>query len=824
MNTIQKEKIKILFKQLKDNFKQSNIIKLYKYCIEEFEKDYMFKIKSHNSLCKKNIIPINLIPTDINKTEILYFYGNTTIKEIYGYLIEKYNSEKYTFDINLKIEKEKEIENKILDKSYYNKTLNELITKKTELIINIKEVIQDKLITNENEEKKLTKTFENILKKWFRSFSNGRNKMNKKRFADLVNKITNKKDDFFKEDNIKILGFFKKYSYNSEYIKEEQFINFYKTICLQNDKTKMDLIRNNIKNMNLRPDLTKLPEEINIDFSPRFYLSNEIKGDKNLYIMDIFDENYKNEIDEELYDFKSFLSTNEKLYNNILENFNSNENMKLSNSFDKYMNNLYILIIIESIIEDAAIQNNKNIEKNKVIDVYKYFKGEEDKKLKFFIKFFDYNYEDIISYASKILEKLNGENDYNAQKHNLCIRCCSKCLDIINNIYISYHNLKYDNPNIEKLGLESLKEKIKENVLDKKIEFKNLVIQILSFIKKYYNQYDNVEEYEFKEKLPNLIKNCYFILFSLLYKNNEIFNYIENSKSKELFHSVISNIFDLSKNPKNIVYMKLLLINISEQIEIELNHEFLSYLIQILYKKLKDILSKKDFDVEIHSLYLIHLIKYSEDRDQLKKNLKPILIEIMKLFYNHYKSKDERTNEKALFSLTNKILEYKRINKYEIFDNDAFNYFKDFLNELESTEETKMNEKDKKFKGIVENLESNKDKKFIFKIDLNELISTKKQNNKENADKFLEIINKYCIKYLETKNEINKDILILLVSKINDLKKEENKLGEEKDSNKSDKNLSNQKKDKLKKKIKKNSEYVGLRNLDKMQYLNCVIQ
>ena len=543
----------------------------------------MFKIKSHNSLCKKNIIPINLIPTDINKTEILYFYGNTTIKEIYGYLIEKYNSEKYTFDINLRIEMGKE--NKILDESYYNKTLNELIKLRTKLIISIKEIIPDKLITIENEEKKLTKNFENILKKWFGYFSNGHNEMNKKQCEVYVNKITNQK-----KDDIKKLIYFKKILKKTEYIKEEQFINFYKIICFQNDQTKMAFIRNNIKNMNLRPDLTKLPEEINIDFLPRYYLSNEIKGDKNLYIMDIFDENYKNEIDEELYDFKSFLSTNEKLYNNILENFNSDKKMKLSNSFDKYMNNLYILIIIESIIEDAAIQNNKNIEKNKVIDVYKYFKGEEDKKLKFFIKFFDYNYEDIISYASKILEKLNGENDYNAQKHNLCIRCCSKCLDIINNIYISYHNLKYDNPNIEKLGLESLKEKIEENDLVKKIDssdiYKNLVIQILSFIEKYYNKYDNVLEYEFKEKIPNLIKNCYFILFSLLYKNNEIFNYIENSKSKELFLSVISNIFDLSNNKKNIVYMKLLLINISAQIDIKLNHEFLSYLMDLLPKKI----------------------------------------------------------------------------------------------------------------------------------------------------------------------------------------------------------------------------------------------
>ena len=273
-----KEKIKILFKQLKDNLnnqKNSNIIKLYKYSIEEFEKDYMFKIKSHNSLCKKNIIPINLNLTVKKKTEILYFYGNTTIKEIYGYLIEKYNSEKYTFDINLKIEKGKE--NKILDESYYNKTLNELIKLRTKLIISIKEIIPDKLITIENEEKKLTKNFENILKKWFGYFSNGHNEMNKKQCEVYVNKITNQKDDFFKEDDIKILVFFKKYSYNSKYIKEEQFINFYKIKCFQNDQTKMAFIRNNIKNMNLRPDLTKLPEEINIDFLPRYYLRMKLK-------------------------------------------------------------------------------------------------------------------------------------------------------------------------------------------------------------------------------------------------------------------------------------------------------------------------------------------------------------------------------------------------------------------------------------------------------------------------------------------------------------------------------------------------------------------
>ena len=81
--------------------------------------------------------------------------------------------------------------------------------------------------------------------------------------------------------------------------------------------------------------------------------------------MDIFNEKeeLKTSLSEELFDFISFLSLNENLYNNILNNYNSNENMKLSKKSNEVINNLYTLLIIESIIEDVAIIYNNKKEK-----------------------------------------------------------------------------------------------------------------------------------------------------------------------------------------------------------------------------------------------------------------------------------------------------------------------------------------------------------------------------------------------------------------------------------------------------------------------------
>ena len=137
----------------------------------------------------------------------------------------------------------------------------------------------------------------------------------------------------------------------------------------------------------------------------------------------------------------------------------------------------------------------------------------------------------------------------------------------------------------------------------------------------------------------------------------------------------------------------------------------------------------------MQTLYLKKLINYSEDKEQLKEKLTNILKEIMKFLYNHYKSKKKSINEEALFNLINDILNYERLNKYEIFGNDEKFYFQDYLNKFESIEEIKLN-KIEKFKNIVENIESNKENKFISIEELNKLISTKNKILKKNKINF----------------------------------------------------------------------------------------
>ena len=829
------QQLNLLYKQIKEYFSCSpnqDIIRLYEYSIEEFEKDYVLKIKPHRSLCKKAIISLKL--ADKDKEETILFYGNTTINNIYFYLIKKCESKNAYFDINLKNEKGIIT----LDNEHSNKTLNDLITKKIELKIVRKEIIPDPLFTNENNQKVLTKKFENLLKEWFRYFSNGRHKMDRKQLANCVNKLTKKKGELFTENSIKIYGFLKKYSDNFEYISEDQFIKFYKDILIKNDKERIPYIWKNIKDMNHRQDLTKFPAEIKNESLPRYFLINETEEYKDLSLMNIFNEKHKYETNEELYNFKSFLATNINLYNKILHNYNSDESMKLSNNFNEFINNLYILIIIESIIEDVEIINNKQINESKIIDEYNLFNEDGDKKTQFFVKFFDYNYSDLIDYASKILEKLNDEKDYDKKKHNLFIRCCSKCLDIINNIYISYYDLKYDSiinkDNIKIIEYKSLKNIMIENDLNTKIQssslYENIAIQIMKFIDKYYNEYDNIsKEIDIKQPLQNLIKNCYLLLFSLLYNNSDIFKYI-NNKSKELLDHIIYDLFDFDKNKKNMAYMILLLFNVSKQTEMKLNCEFLSYIIDILFKELEEDINKNRTRMRMHIVYLKNLIEYSAHKEELNKKMTSILKKLIEIFFNKLTSENENSNiNDVLSSIIDTILKNEKniLSNYELFGRDELLYYDSFLNKYAIKEEKIMNEKHEKFKKIEQKLESNKENKFISIDEIKSLITDEKKPTtptpEKNDDKIFELINKYCILFLNSKNVTDKEKINKLVSKLKKVKEKEDE--ENKDNNKSNNNRSGEKAKKLnKKRIKKKSKYIGIRNLGTLCYLDSVIQ
>ena len=125
--------------------------------------------------------------------------------------------------------------------------------------------------------------------------------------------------------------------------------------------------------------------------------------------MDIFKEKYKNSLDIDIYNFLFSLSTDENLYDNILNNFNTDENMKFTKNQEEYITNLYTLNIIKSIFEDVEFFNSENIKLKEIkvcendYDLYK-FEHNKELKNKFFIDFIKSNYLDLIEYAIKNLE------------------------------------------------------------------------------------------------------------------------------------------------------------------------------------------------------------------------------------------------------------------------------------------------------------------------------------------------------------------------------------------------------------------------------------
>ena len=80
--------LNFLFKKCDDYLNESsdtsNIIDLFKYAINNSEKNYILKINSLCSLSKKTIFKFTISFND--KKEDLYFYGNTRINEINNYL------------------------------------------------------------------------------------------------------------------------------------------------------------------------------------------------------------------------------------------------------------------------------------------------------------------------------------------------------------------------------------------------------------------------------------------------------------------------------------------------------------------------------------------------------------------------------------------------------------------------------------------------------------------------------------------------------------------------------------------------------------------
>ena len=331
-----------------------------------------------------------------------------------------------------------------------NKTINELIKNGRKLEIKKESFDKAKLLdSNDN----LTEKFNEILTDWFKIYSKQKDTMNRKELANFFNKLCGKNKSLFNKESMKIYDFLKENSKSLERITLNEFKAFYKKAC----QNKYNDVINNIKNMNLTPNLTRKIQEINNNILPRYYLSNKVDEFKESYLWKSLMNNFTHSLKEEIFNFLSFLCVNEELYNNILNDFNNKDYMKFCQKNEYYIENLNNLYIIESIIEDVEIHNYKaNINDNqKEIILYENIYPQklnpfEDEKYfekinNFFINFIKNSYSDLVMYTSLILEKLNNykeETDYNNDNNNnIIIHSCIKSLDIINIIYNSYHNI-----------------------------------------------------------------------------------------------------------------------------------------------------------------------------------------------------------------------------------------------------------------------------------------------------------------------------------------------------------------------------------------------
>ena len=789
-------------KLMKDE--QMNGAKLFKCIIEEIEKYYLSKYKSHFSLCKKNIFKIN----------DFYFFGNTKIDEINNYLLKNYPNIYYEF--NLLINKEE----RALDLSETNKTLNELKDNNMYLKIYKKEIIKDKLY----EDHKLTKKFNDVLEFIFRLFSNNKEIMDKNDVSKFISKVTQK---YYGPDNFKVKDFFRKNADSKDTIKKKDFLNFFSNKCKDN----IELIWDNIKNLNYYPDLSKIkevecPKKFDLKYNIRFKLSNTKINKNPEFIIYELREKYKKSLQKEVFDFILFLSTNTNIYKKVLDSFNSDNELKLTSNYDDYINNIYTLIIIESIFEDIELKNNKKYQNlNICSEKYTPFDNEEndEKKKKFSIDFFNNNYSDLLDYITEILKRIYTEEK---NRNEIIIRCCLKGFEIINNIYNGYYKINYEEENENIFVIKLSMDLIKKNKLEKNIEdhaqYNNLINQILNFILKFHslNEKDN------NKYMSLLVDNCYYLLFSLLYTNENIYkNSInDNEKNKKLLSEIILNILTADESEKNNEYINKLFISFLNKNEKKMPLDFISLLINITFSIFENnnldkskILLKQFFSKYLSSLcvYAVNNEKYNE--------LKTKLLKIYEETYKYIKSKSNDINKedkKDSLCCNYLLVLIKCLDKLENLRKEIINYkyddetLYDLLMKIFNIEiEKRIENIIKKYKYIDDLIKDNDQNKFVSYdkvLEAQNKISELNKINYGNKNNLLKEMISYCSFNLSSENNINEINKIIL------------QLKEMKEIDDDNLKLSKKINDDKRKRNKK--YYPGLKNLGNICYLNSVIQ
>ena len=786
-------------------------MKLLEYIIEQKEKYHVTNIKSHWNLCKKSLVRISFLEDEKEKEEkkdkakdnnnYLYFYENSTVIEILNAVREKFGKKNlYEFICGDNIIEEKD----------YNKTINDISKEKKSLKIRQKQYEQ--LMKNG----KLTEKFENILKNIFNSYCNNERIMDK----DCIHKfISNAINIKMNKTDMRIYSLLK--YVKREIIEEKLFLSYY--LNKINDG-KENIVWENMYNLGFNSNLEKIKdiEILEKEKNIRYYLSNKIKEEKP-FINELKEKN-KETKDINLMNFILLFATNNELYNNMINNDFTNDEYKFTSNPKNYIDNIYNLIIIESIMEDIELNEMKKKEENKdkiYFEKYLPFDANEniEKKENFFINFIKNGYNDLIEYISLLLKDIN-ENGIKEMEILQII--CLKGLEIINNIYGTYYNLEKKNENFLKIQSPNyliLNNKLDENII--KLEtYKDIIEQLIIFLNK------NVK-YESSDKneniVNNLISNCFNLLFYLIYTRYEAFEYINNDeKIKTIFNQII---FLILSNNKNLAFQLVLLTNKVKSKSI--SNKYISFSIDLIFGLIKNNEFDKLDKVFTNAIsYIYAVIKYDFDNklNITKEHLNQIRLNINNLInlidINNINDKNT-INFINIIKVLRKIcpLNLKELKEeiinIKINNEKTLNEF--VLELLLFLEKNKLKFNKIKFEKIKALLESPENKYISY----NELINNIKNEENDDIDMIKE--NPFIKELYEFYNwsisgTTNKDEKMKsMINIFNGMKKLEDE-----NINVINSILNNQNKSKVLR--KKYGKYVGMTNLGTTCYLNSIMQ
>ena len=748
-------------------------ITLLKLIIIESEKQYISKPKSHLSLLKNCLIRIPLMKEGSNDL----LFGNTSINELKVILSKIYNmspddiSLRYTEKYLKFLKKNNLIEKEDVDESDNNSSLYDLLLKndniksdfkpEERLVYNRKKIKKVKLMVDNEMNPKLIK----ILKEWYEQFTEGTGKMDEKGIINFIRGVLGIHSDVSER---RIQSFMENDKEGKGYVSEEEFINFYKN-SIKNKSEKNTAVWDNLRQMGVREDLRKKNETFEIKYIQNEKLPRYILGNDLSFIENLIQKYYKSpNSNTSLLDFLFYLTTNESIYNDILEGNlyaqeegNSNKESFIYKGLN-YSNNYaelnYIFIIIESIFQDLEIYlYDKFKDKNYSIifndyrifsEVYEPFDNEDkiEKKINFVKNLMKAeNLQKLIKQINEVLEKLiKAKKDclnmnIISKLYDICLRGL-KIINIINKFNSEEENHitnclnELKEKGIYTLGFCNLSSLFPDvNIKDElnKISYLDLINNLINYLNDSEKQESNTKNNKGNNVNDNndfLQKECLDILINVLSTNKQLLiEYTTKDETKKnILINLFRNYFSDKESINKIYFIQKITKSINKPKNIQ-NIDYINFLFQIITFLLDNLISSP-IDCQSDIPEDNDKINFTPDSTffELYSNLYKIISEIKDKNNESTNDKEkENANVLRIYELIMKNINY-------IEQKKEINY-KIFLSLLQLLKTQIINNDKLKNEILFKETDGNTLFNFIFKILVSQ-ISTKRNNNESLID------------------------------------------------------------------------------------------